>query len=214
MKNQAAPACRGSVAQACKSVGRVWLIALLCLAHFAAWHAVATADAKSLPFQEISNAAPPALEAVDLDGSHIALDGFVGKTVLVHFFATWCEPCRPELASLSELKAKHSDAIEILAVSVAEPRVRLQRFFEKNPVNFPVVMDADRSTSQGVGCRHVADHVCARSYRSSSPEGRGRPRLVAAERGGPIGGIEGSPSQSTNPITLEEDSWWSIGGKS
>lgn len=151
MKNQAAPACRGSVAQACKSVGRVWLIALLCFAHFAAWHAVATADAKSLPFQEISNAAPPALEAVDLDGSHIALDGFVGKTVLVHFFATWCEPCRPELASLSELKAKHSDAIEILAVSVAEPRVRLQRFFEKNPVNFPVVMDADRSTSQAWG---------------------------------------------------------------
>ncbi|TDR84556.1 TlpA disulfide reductase family protein [Enterovirga rhinocerotis] len=72
-----------------------------------------------------------------------------GRVVLVHFFATWCEPCRPELASLDRLNREMGPrGVEILAVSVAEPEMRLRRFFAEQPVSFAILLDQDRAASR------------------------------------------------------------------
>src|SRR6266481_1069706 len=41
-----------------------------------------------------------------LDGPPHELGRLRGRVVLVHFFATWCEPCREEMASLRELQSR------------------------------------------------------------------------------------------------------------
>lgn len=80
-----------------------------------------------------------------LSGERIDLAQITGRVVLVHFFATWCEPCRDELASLDRL-AQHLDGrAEILAIDVGEPEARIRKFFETLPVRFPILLDADRS---------------------------------------------------------------------
>jgi peroxiredoxin len=72
-----------------------------------------------------------------------------GKVVLVHFFATWCEPCIPELTSIRELVAQSDPAaLSVLAVDVGEVDARVRRFLEKLPVNFPVVLDRDRAVTK------------------------------------------------------------------
>ncbi len=69
-----------------------------------------------------------------------------GKVVLVHFFATWCEPCREEMAGLSRLAGRLPESsFAVLAVDVGEVELRVRRFFDAHPVPFPVLLDEDRA---------------------------------------------------------------------
>ncbi len=75
-----------------------------------------------------------------------------GKIVLLHFFATYCEPCRPEMASLNRfLKANAGKPFSVFAVDVGEIDLRVRAFFEKEPVDFPIVLDRDRKVSKAWG---------------------------------------------------------------
>lgn len=81
------------------------------------------------------------------------LDAVRDRVVVVHFFATWCEPCREELASLSRLVRRRPDDITVLAVDVGEVPVRVHRFLAAAPVDFPVLIDADRQAAAAWGVR-------------------------------------------------------------
>jgi thiol-disulfide isomerase/thioredoxin len=92
------------------------------------------------------------LALADLAGSTHELRRHAGRIVLVHFFATWCEPCREELASLSRLtETAMPGQVSVLAVNVAEVPARVQRFLETAPVGFPVLLDADRAATKAWG---------------------------------------------------------------
>jgi thiol-disulfide isomerase/thioredoxin len=68
--------------------------------------------------------------------------------VIVHFFATWREPCRAEMAALRRVADRFAQKpITILAISVTEVDVRVRRFFETEPVSFPILLDRDRAVS-------------------------------------------------------------------
>ena len=82
-------------------------------------------------------------------GLPIRLAAQRGQIVLVHFFATWCEPCREELAALRRLVARtEPQSMTVLAISVAEVDLRVQRFLQTIPVNFPVLLDRDRAVAK------------------------------------------------------------------
>jgi thiol-disulfide isomerase/thioredoxin len=83
----------------------------------------------------------------NLDGKNVLLKVFKGRTVLVHFFATWCEPCREELPALNRFLGR-SPAASVVAISVAEADPRVKRFFEAAPVDFPVLLDRDRTIAK------------------------------------------------------------------
>jgi thiol-disulfide isomerase/thioredoxin len=85
----------------------------------------------------------------DLHGNRRDLQTFAGKVVLVHFFATWCEPCVSEMASLRRLATTtRGKPLAILAVDVAEVDLRVRAFFAKQPVDFTVLLDRDRAVSK------------------------------------------------------------------
>jgi peroxiredoxin len=91
----------------------------------------------------------PAFVLQDLDGANRRLEDYRGRPVLVHFFATWCEPCRPEMQALKQMSRQPAAKdLQILALSVDEPRSRLQRFFDNLPVGFPILMDEDRDIAK------------------------------------------------------------------
>lgn len=84
----------------------------------------------------------------DLNGENVPLKTFKGRTVLVHFFATWCEPCREELPALNRFLERSASNASVVAISVAEVDPRVKRFFEQAPVDFPVLLDRDRTTAK------------------------------------------------------------------
>jgi len=50
----------------------------------------------------------PAATLVTLDGRRISTDALRGQTVLLTFWATWCDPCREELPLLSRYAMDHA----------------------------------------------------------------------------------------------------------
>jgi thiol-disulfide isomerase/thioredoxin len=117
-----------------------------------AFATIGAADAGQRRLQVASSKAKPNFALSDLDGSPHELKQQAGRVVLVHFFATWCEPCREELSSLSQLAERPgSEPPSVLAVNVAEVPARVRRFLESAPVNFPVLLDADRGVTRAWG---------------------------------------------------------------
>lgn len=102
-------------------------------------------------FQPAAGPAPSDFVLPVLDGPPMALRSARGKVVLVHLFATWCEPCREELPALSHLAVRHADSVSVLAIDVGEVDARVRRFFETLPVHFPVLLDRDRAVVRAWG---------------------------------------------------------------
>jgi thiol-disulfide isomerase/thioredoxin len=90
----------------------------------------------------------PTFALDDLSGTRLDLLHAAGRVVLVHFFATWCEPCREELPMLDRLLARSSSSFAVFAVSVGEPDDRVRRFFASMPLNYPIVLDRNREVAQ------------------------------------------------------------------
>jgi thiol-disulfide isomerase/thioredoxin len=94
--------------------------------------------------------ATPPLELADLDGAVHRLSDYRGKTVLVNFWATWCEPCRAEMPSIERLRAAmEGKPFVVLAVNVGESGRVARDYAEKLPVRFTVLLDRDGRTTRG-----------------------------------------------------------------
>jgi peroxiredoxin len=92
--------------------------------------------------------AKPDFSLHDLNGKNVPLTAFKGRTLLVHFFATWCEPCREELPALNRFLGRSGTNVSVVAISVAEVDPRVRRFFAAMPVDFPVLLDRDRAIAK------------------------------------------------------------------
>lgn len=75
--------------------------------------------------------AAPVLAFERADRSKTSLESLEGKVVMVHFWATWCEPCRVELPGLLALATElgKTGRFELIAVSVDDEWEAMRRFF-------------------------------------------------------------------------------------
>lgn len=85
----------------------------------------------------------------DLAGTQHDLGKTNANVVVVHFFATWCEPCREELPALQRLiERSGASDLAVLVVSVGEPDDRVRRFFASMQLSFPVLLDRERQVAK------------------------------------------------------------------
>jgi thiol-disulfide isomerase/thioredoxin len=142
-----APACRGIILHLVLGgwLGLVgWLIAPPA-------HAGASAGPER-QLQTTPAEAKPNFVLPSLEGPGHDLRQHAGRLVLVHFFATWCEPCRDELSSLASLaRMPGIEGPLILAINVAEVPARVRRFLEGTALDFPVLLDSDRAVTKAWG---------------------------------------------------------------
>lgn len=85
--------------------------------------------------EALSTTAPAGDVALERpDGSTIRLRDYEGDAVILHFWATWCAPCRTELPMLLDLaeKAPGQQRVVVLLVSVDESWATIRHFFNGN----------------------------------------------------------------------------------
>ena len=82
-----------------------------------------------------------------LDGRTIKLSELRGKVVMVCFWATWCPPCRQEMAHLQEGVIDHfaGKDLVVLPISRGEKRDVVEKFITNNGYTFGVGLDPERA---------------------------------------------------------------------
>jgi peroxiredoxin len=111
--------------------------------------AVEDEPAGSTKFAALEDSTRPSFILPSLDGPAHELERHRGRVVLVHFFATWCEPCRAEMASLRQLQSRFAGRpFAIVPISVAETDGSVRRFFAGDAPPFEILLDRDRSVAR------------------------------------------------------------------
>lgn len=153
MKRISAPEFRGKI---CTYLGFPFIragagVLLLCLSVFV-WEQSAgrllAADPLRHFLRTSSTTCPPAFRLATLRGGEGGLPLETDRPVIIHFFATWCEPCRAEIATLEKFYEAREGKFDVLAVSVGEVPPRVRAFFKDTAVTFPVLLDADRAVTK------------------------------------------------------------------
>ena len=67
----------------------------------------------------------------DFLGNEINLNNYLGKLIIVNFWATWCAPCRNEMPSLDMLyQDKNFKNLQAFAVNMEQPnKLKTKKFF-------------------------------------------------------------------------------------
>jgi thiol-disulfide isomerase/thioredoxin len=87
----------------------------------------------------------PALELTDLQGKRVSLAEFRGKTLLVHFWATWCGVCRQEFGALNALQRNlGSNEMLLSVVADSDQRTHVERFVREHRLEYPVLLGTQK----------------------------------------------------------------------
>jgi cytochrome c biogenesis protein CcmG/thiol:disulfide interchange protein DsbE len=87
------------------------------------------------------NSPAPVFTLPDLSNSIIRLDDYLGRIVIINFWASWCAPCKEEMPFLDEYGQEYSNRLIVLGVAVADTVEAVQKFLDSNPVTYPIVID-------------------------------------------------------------------------
>ena len=63
---------------------------------------------------------PPQLLGVNIDGEEIDAGKFVGKVLVVTFWASWCGPCKKELPILEGIQRAAKDSVKVVAINIED----------------------------------------------------------------------------------------------
>lgn len=82
-----------------------------------------------------------------LNGEKVTLSSLRGKVVLLSFWATWCPPCRQELAHLQKgvIDVFAGSDLVVLPISRGEKRATVEAFINKMNYKFDVGLDGNQS---------------------------------------------------------------------
>jgi len=97
-------------------------------------------------------------------GKTVTLSGYKGQAVLLHFWATWCPPCRKELPEMDalakKLAAKGTGAkLAFLAVCVSDEEKNRADFMKSNGYTFTGGLDGSGAVADKYGVQGIPTSV-------------------------------------------------------
>ena len=101
---------------------------------------------EDLPFgiREYNIGLAPNFELEDIDGQMFDLKSTRGRWVFLHFWASWCGPCREEMPTIQVLsQIIDEDKLHFVLVNTAEDEDTIFKFLGIIAPNLTSMMDAD-----------------------------------------------------------------------
>ena len=98
------------------------------------------------PVEKNSSSSAPLFASVinDPDGKPQNLKQFQHKTIVLNFWATWCEPCREEMPELSNFYTENkSKNLVVVGIAIDEEKA-VQSYLKKTKVTYPIFVDEDK----------------------------------------------------------------------
>ena len=106
------------------------------------------ADSETMDSKEEATSFPaPDFSVYDRDGNLVRLSDFIGKPVVLNFWASWCGPCKSEMPDFEEVYKEYKEDIHFVMINLTdgsrETMDTATTFLNNSGYTFPVYYDKD-----------------------------------------------------------------------
>jgi peroxiredoxin len=106
--------------------------------------------------KNIIGKAAPNFTTVSIDDTSINLNNFVGRPVILNFWAIRCPYCVEEMPYLQQVYEEHKiDGLVVLGVNDAESIGNVKPFIENHKYNYTIILDEDGSIGNKFGVYYL-----------------------------------------------------------
>ncbi|WP_434310230.1 TlpA family protein disulfide reductase [Hominifimenecus sp. rT4P-3] len=99
--------------------------------------------------------AAPDFIVYDIDGNEIHLSDYIGKPIVLNFWASWCGPCQMEMPDFQEKYLESGEEIHFLMINMTdgsrETVEDASEFIKNQEYTFPVFYDTASSAAMTYG---------------------------------------------------------------
>ena len=112
-------------------------------------------EAPSSDSDEKPPVAAPDFTVEDADGNAVSLSDYIGKPVVVNFWASWCGPCKSEMPAFQQAWETYGDQVEFLLINLTDNQqetvASAKKFLATTAYTFPVYFDTQLSGAMAYG---------------------------------------------------------------
>lgn len=104
--------------------------------------------------QEPEKVLAPDFTVYDLDGNAVQLSDYIGKPIVLNFWASWCGPCQMEMPDFHEKYLQLGEKVNFLMINMTTGRETQESaiaFIEKNDYSFPIFYDMQSDAAMTYG---------------------------------------------------------------
>jgi len=105
---------------------------------------------------ELLGKAAPEFTVKDVDGREVTLASLRGKSVLLDFWATWCEPCREASPHIQSLHERYKDkGLVVLGIDTNEGAETARKYFVDEKYTFGNLLGSGNDVIKNYGANGI-----------------------------------------------------------
>ena len=93
----------------------------------------------------------PDFTVFDSNGEERTLNSFIGKPIVLNFWASWCPPCKGEFPDFQTAYEKYGSEVEFVMVNltdgVRETKETAADYIDSNGYTLPIYLDSNQSAA-------------------------------------------------------------------
>lgn len=105
--------------------------------------------------QKASLALAPEFTVFDGEGTEVHLSDYLGKPVVINFWASWCDSCKRQMPAFQQAWETYGDRVEFLLINLTDNQQETvdsaKQFLNATEYTFPVYFDTQHSGAIAYG---------------------------------------------------------------
>ncbi|NLB91419.1 MAG: TlpA family protein disulfide reductase, partial [Clostridiales bacterium] len=112
--------------------------------------------------EEIENLLQRDFTFLNEKGEEVKLSDFLGKPIVLNFWASWCGPCKSEMPAFDKVYREKKEEVHFLLLNLTtalsgqgETPEKAKTFIESNGYSFPIYLDLKQEGSSQYGVMSI-----------------------------------------------------------